>query len=176
MNRARLSFAATLVALTTLGAGMLADQTAPAPAAQAPPMKSVLAGKKLTPPARGEVMVEYTKPVTRPGKRGEEAVVITTFQVKNPGLAPIARLAITETWFDKANNVVGGGKGEVPGLLQPGEVKAITIESSYKPSFNGDGFNFTHANGSVKPKLVAKFDAAAGATAPAAKAPVAKKK
>jgi hypothetical protein len=169
MKRARLSLAATLVAATALGAGILAQQTPPP---QAPPMQSVLAGKKLTPPARGEVIVEYTKPVTKPGKKGEEAIVITTFQVKNPGLAPIARLAITETWYDKGGNMVGGGKGDIPGLFQPGEVKTITIESSYKPTFSSDNFNFTHANGTVKPKSVAKLTAtpAAGA-APAAPAP-----
>lgn len=169
MNRARLSFAATLVALA-LGAGMSAAQGTPA----APPMKSVLAGKKLTPPARGEVVVEYTKPVTKPLKRGGEDLVVTTFQVKNPGVAPIARLAIIETWFDKASQQVGGGKGTIEGLLQPGEVKTITIESVYKPSFNGDSFNFTHANGTVRPKQVAKLASGATAAATPAAAPGAK--
>jgi len=173
MNRARLSFAATLVVLALGAAGAAAQGTA-----AAPPMKSVLAGKKLTPPARGEVVVEYTKPVTKPLKRGNEDLVVTTFQVKNPGLAPIARLAIIETWFDKASQQVGGGKGTIEGLLQPGEVKTITIESVYKPSFNGDSFNFTHANGSVRPKQVAKLTPGtpAAPAAPAAKPAAAAKK
>ncbi len=160
MNRARLSFAATLVALT-LGAGLSAAQ-----ATQAPPMKSVLAGKKLTPPARGEVIVEYTLP-TR--KRVNDTIV-TTFQVKNIGLAPIARLTIIQTWFDKANNTVGGGKGAVEGLFQPGEVKTITIESEAKPIYNGDGFNFTHANGTVRAKQVSKLVPGTAAEKPAAAA------
>jgi hypothetical protein len=163
MNRARLLFAATLGALA-LGAGVSAAQSTPA----APPMTSVLAGKKLTPPARGEVVVEYTKPVTKPLKKGGEDLVVTTFQVKNPGLSPIARLSIIETWFDKASQQVGGGKGTIDGLLQPGEVKTITIESVYKPSFNGDSFNFTHANGTVRPKQVAKLTPGTGTAAPAA--------
>ena len=161
MNRARMSFGATLVALALGAAGSVAQT--PPPAA---PMKSVLAGKKLTPPVRGEVTVEYTNPER---KRVNDTVV-TTFQVKNINVAPIARLTITQTWFDKANNAVGGGKGVVDGLLQPGEVKTISIEAVAKPSFNGDGFTFTHANGTVKPKLVAKLTpGAAAATTTAAK-------
>jgi hypothetical protein len=164
MNRARLSFAATLGALA-VGTVLAAAQ-----ATQAPPMKSVLAGKKLTPPARGEVIVEYTNPTIK--RVGDS--IITTFDVKNIGVAPIARLTITQTWFDKSNNVVGGGKGAVDGLLQPGEVKTISIESPAKPTYSGDGYNFTHANGTVKPKRVAKLTptkpaAAAPAAAPAKK-------
>ena len=149
MNRARLSFGATVVAVA-FGTGVLAAQTAP-PAA-APPMKSVLAGKKLTPPARGEVIVEFTTPQLK--TQGED--IITTFQVKNIGVAPIARLTITQTWYDKAGGVVGGGKGYVEGLLQPGDVQTVTITSPKKPTYANDQYNFTHANGTVKPKKVAK--------------------
>jgi hypothetical protein len=158
MNRARFSFAATFVA-SLLCTGLAAAQT------QAPPMKSVLAGKKLTPPARGEVLVEYTAPVRKNVKDAatNTSNVVATFQVKNVGLAPIARLSITQTWFDKANNIVGSGKESINGLLQPGEVRTISISIPYKPSFNGDGFNFTHANGTVRVKPVAKFPPAAAA-------------
>ena len=169
MNRARILFAATLVA-TAFVAGILADQ-----ATQAPPMQSVLAGKKLTPPVKGEVTVEYTAPARK--RVGE--TIVTTFQVKNINVAPIARLTITQTWFDKAGAVIGGGKGEIPGLFQPGEVKTVTIEVDAKPAYNSDSFNFAHANGTVKVKAVAKLTAgpagaAAPAKAPAAAAPAAK--
>ncbi len=172
MNRARPSFAATLIALA-LGAGLSAAQSTPA----APPMKSVLAGKKLTPPARGEVIVEYTNPK----RERVKDTIVTSFQVKNVGVAPIARLTITQTWFDKANTAVGGGKGVIDGLFQPGEVKTIAIEAAAKPTFNGDGFTFTHANGTVRPKQVAKLtntaaagEAAAPGAKPAAPAPAKK--
>jgi hypothetical protein len=150
MNRARLSIAATLAGLA-LGAGVLAAQ-----ASQAPPMKSVLAGKKLTPPARGEVTIEYTAPSIKAS--GED--LITTFQVKNINVAPVARLTITQTWFDKGGNVVGGGKGEVPGLFQPGDVQTVSITSPKKATYNSESYNFNHANGTVKPKRVAKLVAA----------------
>jgi hypothetical protein len=175
MNRARFSVAATF-ALSALSAGLLAGQATPAPAVQAPPMKSVLAGKKLTPPARGEVIVEFTKAE----RKAVGDMIQTSFQVKNVGLAPIARLTITQTWFDKSGAVVGGGKGVVNGLLQPGEIQKIVIESPKKPDYNGDSFNFTHANGTVKPKQVAKLtpgtEAAPEAAAPKSAAAAPKKK
>ena len=109
MKRARLLLAATLVATTS--AAVLAAQATPAtpaapatPATQAPPMQSVLAGRKIVPPARGEVVVEYTTAVTK----REGPNVVTRLQVKNIGLAPISRLTFTETWYDKAGAIVTG--------------------------------------------------------------------
>lgn len=164
MNRARFSLAATFVTLA-LGAVGLAAQ-----AAQAPPMKSVLAGKKLTPPARGEVIVEYIGP----NLKAVKDMIVTTFQVKNIGVAPIARLTITQSWYDKAGSVVGGGKGYVDGLLQPGDVQTVTVESPKKESYARDQYNFTHANGSVKAKKVPKL-AKTPAAAPSGDAAPAKK-
>ncbi len=157
MNRARFSLAATVVTLA-LGAVGLAAQ-----AAQAPPMKSVLAGKKLTPPARGEVIVEFVGP----NLKAVKDMIVTTFQVKNIGVAPIARLTITQSWYDKGGNVVGGGKGAVDGLLQPGDIQTVTVESPKKETYARDQYNFTHANGTVKAKKVAKLVAAAKTPAPA---------
>jgi hypothetical protein len=172
MNRARLSFAAATLVFMALGTG-ISTISAMQSQTPAPPMKSVLAGRKLTPPARGEVVVEFTDPTRKVVKD----MVVTTFQVKNVGLAPIARLTITQTWFDKASQVVGGGKGSVNGLLAPGAVETIVIESVSKPIYNSDSFNFTHANGSVRPKKVAKFPPAtpAAGAKPAAPAATTKK-
>jgi hypothetical protein len=166
MNRARFAVAATL-ALTTFGAGAALAQTAP-------PMQSVLAGKKLTPPIKGEALIEFTQPVTKaiPGKN----MVQTTIKVKNASLGPVARLQITETWFDKTGGVVAGGRAGVNGLLQPGDVQTITIDTPYNAKMQSNSWNFTHANGTVKTKKVAKLDAppAAAAAAPAGKEPAAK--
>jgi len=170
MNRARFSFAAATLVVMASGT-FVSVISAMQGQAQAPPMKSVLAGRKLTPPARGEVVVEYTAP----SRKVVKDMVVTTFQVKNVGLAPIARLTITQTWFDKLNQVVGGGKGQVDGLLAPGAVETIVIESVSKPNYNGDSFNFTHANGTVRPKAVQKFPATPAAGAKPA-APAATKK
>ncbi|MQA30469.1 MAG: hypothetical protein GEU82_11640 [Luteitalea sp.] len=149
MNLARFTVAATLIG-SILGAGTLAAQTAP-------PMKSVLAGKKFSPPVRGEALIEFTAPVTKPipGKN----LVQTTITVRNGSLAPVARLQITESWFDKAGAIVASGRKAINGLLQPGEVQIITIETPYNKQMNGNSFNFTHANGTVKTARVPKLEA-----------------
>ena len=160
MNRARVIVAATLTALI-FGAGPSRAQQA---TTQPPPMKSVLAGKKLIPPIRGEALVEYTAPQTK--RNGK--MVVTTITVKNAALAPIPRLTVNETWRDKENNIITGGRTVIEGLLQPGEIKTITIETPYDTRMSSNGWNFSHANGTCKitrvPKLEAPKEDAAAAT------------
>jgi hypothetical protein len=165
MNRARFAVAATLVS-TTLYAGVIV-------AAQAPPMQSVLAGRKFAPPVKGEALIEFTQPVTR--RLQGTSTVQTTIRVRNGSLAPVARLQITESWFDKGGAVVASGRKAINGLLQPGEVQTITIETPYKPQMNSNSWIFTHANGTVKTQKVPKLDAPA-TTAGAGKEPAAKGK
>ena len=164
MNRARFALAATFVITLFAGAALAGQATQP------PPMTSVLAGKKFTPPVRGQAEVEFTAPVSR----REKGFVITKIQVKDMSNAPIARLTITETWYDKGGTVVAGSKGFINGLLQPGEIQTITIETPYDAKMSANNFNFTHANGTVKPTRVAKLDAPA--KEPAAKPAATEKK
>jgi hypothetical protein len=158
MNRTRVAFGATLVA-TMLTAG-----TALAQATQAPPMTSVLAGRKFTPPIKGEALIEFTAPVT---KREKDAVV-TRIVVRNASLAPVPRLTVAETWYDATGAIVTGGKGFINGLLQPGEIQTVTISTPYNAKMKSNNYNFSHANGTVKPQKVAKFEDP-NAPAPAAK-------
>src|SRR5262245_31808066 len=106
MNRARLASAALVV-----GSVMFAGAAITAQVTQAPPMTQVLAGKKFTPPVRGEALVEIVQPVTKPqpGKN----MVMTTIKVRNASLAPIARLQVTETWYDKGGAVVASSRGSI---------------------------------------------------------------
>ena len=143
MNRARLIVAATLVAAAVV----------PALAQQAPEMRLVLAGRTFVPPVRGEALVQFTGPETQ--RDGDE--VIITFQVKNAALAPIPRLTIAVTWYDRDDNVIGGGRGFINGLLQPDEIQEIVIRTPYSARMNTNNFNFSHANGSVKPERLAEF-------------------
>ena len=87
--------------------------------------------------------------------------------------APIPQLTIDETWYDKANNVIGSGKGVIHGLLQPGEVQTIEIRTPVDPRMSVSKSLFSHANGAVKQHEGRSFDAPAQA---AAKAPARKKK
>jgi hypothetical protein len=162
MNRARLILAATLV-----GASLVAAH-AQTPAA--PPMTSVLAGKKFTPPFKGQADVDFTKPVSK----NEKGMVTTTIMVKNNAAGPLLRLTVDETWYDAAGGLVTGGKGII-NRLEAGEVGTIKIETPYNPKMKANNYNFTHANGTIKPHAVAKLTAA-GEKEPAAKPAATKKK
>lgn len=160
MNRARFAAAATFVVSATLLGSELAAQ-----GVQAPPMTQVLAGKQFTPPLRGLAEVEFTAPVT---KREKDAIV-TRITVKNTNTAPIARLTIDETWYDKGGAVVAGGRGVINGLLQPGEIQTVVIQTPYNAGMRSNNYNFSHVNGTVKPNRVAKLDAPAAAAGAAEK-------
>jgi hypothetical protein len=165
MNRARVAFSAALVATTLATGTALAGQ-----AAQAPPLTSVLAGKKFTPPIKGEAVIEFTQPVTK----REKDMVVTRITVRNASVGPVPRLTVAETWYDKGGAIVSGGKGSINGLLQPGEIQTITIETPYNAKMNGNNFNFSHANGSVKPAKVAKLEVPKTEAAATAKPPAKK--
>jgi hypothetical protein len=148
MTRVHATIAATLAG-AILFAGSLEAQTT-----QAPPMQSILAGKKFTPPIKGQADVEFTKPITK----REKNEVVTKIVVKNISNAPIPRLTVSETWYSKDNQMVGGSKGFVNGLLQPGEITTIEIRTPYDPKMNANNWNFSHANGTVKTHLVKSLD------------------
>ena len=170
MNRVRFALAATVVGTT-----MYASATVIAQVTKAPPMTSVLADRKFTPPVRGEALVEFTQPVTKalPGN----SMVQTTIKVRNASAAPIARLQVTETWYDKGGTIVASSRGTINGLLQPSEIQTITIQTPYSAKMSSNNWNFAHANGTVKPAKVKTFEAPKEAPATSAKAaPPAKKK
>jgi hypothetical protein len=162
MNRARYAAAATLAAAGLAGVPVLAQQ--------APAMQSVLAGKKFVAPIKGTAEIQLTNPVTK----REKDMVVTTIRVKNVSSAPIARLTCSETWYDAKNQIVTGGRGAINGLLQPGEIQDIVIDTPFNPNMKANNFNFTHANGDVKPKKVAKLEG--DTKEPAAKTASSKKK
>jgi hypothetical protein len=163
MNRAQIIVAATL--LTGGVATVALAQNPPAP-----PMTSVLAGKKFTAPFKGQADVDFTQPKTK----NVNGMVTTTIEVKNNTNAPLLRLTVDETWYDAAGGLVTGGKGVV-NRLEPGEVATVKIETPFNAKMKANNYNFTHANGTVKPHKVAKMGDAAAAKEPAAK-PAAKKK
>jgi hypothetical protein len=164
--KARFS-AATLFSASLAVAGASAAQ-----APQAPPMQSILAGKKFVPPIKGQADVEFAKgPTVRQG-----TTLVTKIQVKNTSNAPIPRLKISETWYAKDGSLIPGGEGVVNGLLQPGEIQTIEIRTPANPNMNQSMYNFSHANGTVKTHPVKSLDApkepaakTASATKPARK-------
>ena len=161
MNRARFAIVAALA--TVAGTHLLAQ------APKAPEFKSVLADRKVEPPLKGQVEVDFMQPVTK--RNGD--VVTTTVRVKNTSAGPIARLTVAETWFDKSQAIVAGGQGYLDKILNPGAVDTITIQTPWNAKMNGNSWSFTHANGTVKPRRVPKIDEG---KAPAAGAKTAAKK
>jgi hypothetical protein len=166
MNRARFAIAAALAA-TVAGTSLLAQNPAPKP----PEFKSILANRKVDPPIKGQAEVDYMQPVTK--RNGD--VVTTTVRVKNMSAGPIARLTIAETWFDKGGAIVGGGQGYLEKMLNPGAVDTVTIQTPWNAKMNGNSWNFTHANGTVKPRRVPKLEEGKAAAPAAGAKPVAKK-
>ena len=160
MNRARFAIVAALAGATLAGTHLLAQTP------KAPEFKSILANRKVEPPIKGQAEIDYMTPVTK--RNGD--VVTTTIRVKNTSAAPIARLTISETWFDKGQTIVGGGQGYLEKILNPGSVDTVTIQTPWNVKMNGNSWNFSHANGTVKPRRVPKIDEGkAPPPAPAAK-------
>jgi hypothetical protein len=171
MKRARIVFGATPVAIVATVATMLAvGADLAAQGATAPPMQLVLAGKKFTQPIKGEAVIEFTKPATK----REKNLVVTRILVRNASIGPVPRLTVSETWYDKGGAVVTGGRGTVNGLLQPGEVQTVVIETPYNAAMVSNNYNFSHANGTVKPARVEKIEDP-NAPPPPAKAPARKR-
>ena len=163
MTRARFAIGATLVC-----AGLAGVAAAPRLAQQAPEFKTLLSGKKVSPPLRGEANVDFI----RSAPRRDGKTLVTRIQVRNASDAPIQRLSIAETWYDQKGNVLPGGQGVINGLLAPGEVKTIEIVTPVDSKMAQSKYQFTHVNGTVKTHEVKSFGAAAE---PAAK-PAARKK
>lgn len=146
MNRARFGVAATLVAVTVAAGAVLAQS--------APQLTPVLAGRKFIAPLKGEASVDFTKANI---KRDKE-LVVATFYVKNMSDKPIARLNVDDIWYDDKGEIVTGGKGLILGVLNPGEVKELRIETLYNSKMKNNNWKFTHANGTVKATPVDMMD------------------
>ena len=142
-NQRTVALVAALAVLA--GPATFAGQT-PAPAAPAAP-------KKLISPMRGEATIEYTKPNTKVS--GTE--VVTIIQAKNTSTAPIAGFKVEENWYDKGGTPVGGDLYRHPKPFMPNEIITITLRTPKKPTMQSNQYNFTHANGTIKLKLVPKL-------------------
>lgn len=128
---------------TALAAGVsFAEQAAPA--------------RKLVAPVRGDANVEITKPDTK--VTGNE--VVTTIRVKNMMKAPIAGFKIEENWF-KGGDALGGAVYRHPRPFQAGEVIEVTLKTPRaRVVGRTNQYQFSHVNGVIKPKAVAKLDVA----------------
>ena len=148
-----------IIAMLLAGTPLLAQK--------APEMHPILAGRKVEQAFKGQAEVEFVS-----SSRKEGDIVVTTMRVKNLSAGPIGRLKVEETWFDKGQNPVATSQGVLDKMLEPGAVETLTIQTPWTAKMNGNSWQFSHANGTVKPRKVAKLD---DGKTPAAKAPAKKK-
>ena len=164
MNR-RTFTVLTLAAVVALGAGAAAQQ--PKPAAQAPkPATSApaapagqtpVAPRRLIAPVRGVAQIGYTKPVVKRDKVNGRDFIVTTMQIKNMAAGPIAGLKVDDFWYDKGGNPLPADSYRHPKPLMPGEIITVRLETPVDPRMNRNQWQFSHANGEIKPTLVPKM-------------------
>lgn len=142
-----------------VSAGAAAQQAKPVPttppAQEAPTAPA--ARPRLVAPVRGVAQIGYTKPVVKRGKVGGKDFVITTMQIKNMASGPIAGLKVDDFWYDKAGGPLPSDSYRHPRPLGPGEVITVTLETPADPRMNRNQWQFSHANGEIKPTLVPKM-------------------
>lgn len=171
MHRALVAatLAAAFVGVIVLDQPAILAQSAPPASSSAAQLTPILGGKKFTPPVKGDASIDFTMAQRREGS-GANATIVSKMQVKNTSNAPIARLKVVETWYDKDGNTIPGGEASVNGLLQPGEVQSLELRTPVNLKMTQSKLQFLHANGGIpKPHRVQKLDEAETAKEPAAK-------
>ena len=84
--------------------------------------------------------------------------MVTTIRVKNTATAPIAGFKIEENWF-KGNDPIGGDSYRHPRPFLVGEVIEITLSTPRNRVVGArNQYQFSHANGTIKPTTVKKLD------------------
>jgi hypothetical protein len=154
--KVRFAVTVTVVAASIVAVGLSAQTPS------APPMQSILAGKKFIPPIKGQAEIDIVKSPTR----REGTTLVTKIQVRNMSAAPIPRLKVVETWYDKNGGMIPGGEAVINGLLQPQEVQTMEIRTPVNLQMSQSQLMFTHANGTIKAHAVKALD---DAKEPAAK-------
>jgi hypothetical protein len=156
MNRQRLFL--LLAGVVFLSAAVSAGQTGkpavapPAATTQKPADES--ASKKLVAPVRGEALIGYLTPVTKP----EGNMIVTTIRIKNLSSGAIAGLKVDEFWFDKAGQPVTGAQTfRYRKPLQPGEVIDVVLRVPRDERMNRNTYQFEHANGKIKTQQMKKL-------------------
>ncbi len=124
-----------------------------APRPAAPPPATLPAGTRLVAAIRGLAEVGYLRPETR--RDGGD--IVTTFQVKNLALGPIAGLKIDEFWYDRDGNPVGGASERLRQPLMPGEEVTMELRVPSNPRIANSNYVFSHQNGDIKATELAEF-------------------
>ena len=134
-------------AITLLVAPLAFAQAAqPAPAAPARP--------KFVTPVKGVAEIGYLKPTVKV----EKDMVVTTLKIKNLSAGAIAGLRVDDFWYDKAGQLLPGDSQRVKQPLLPGEVTTVVLNTPKNPKMDRNSYQFSHANGQIKAKLLTKLE------------------
>ena len=129
------------------------------------------APRKLIAPVRGEAPVEVVTNTTIVGNE-----VVSTIRVKNVAKGPIAGFKVEENWY-KGNDPVGGDTYRHPRPFLVDEVIQFQLKTPRSAVVGArNQFQFTHPNGTIKPKSVKQLDMPKPAGAAADTKPAATKK
>jgi hypothetical protein len=133
--------------ITLLASPLAFAQAAqPAPAAPAKP--------KFVTPVKGVAEVGFLKPTVKV----EDGMVVSTLKIKNLSAGAIAGLRVDDFWYDKAGQLLPGDSQRVKQPLLPGEVTTIVLKTPKNPKMDRNSYQFSHANGQCKAKLLTKLD------------------
>mgnify|MGYP001473466527 CR=1 FL=1 len=105
-------------------------------------------------PVKGVAEIGHLKPQVKI----TPTEVITTFKIKNLSNGAIAGLKIDEFWYDKAGNMLPGDSQRVRQPILPGEVVTITLKTPKNAKMDRNNYQFSHAKGQIKAKLLTKID------------------
>jgi hypothetical protein len=144
MKRATLAMLVAVAVCFSVTGSSLAQ----APAAPAAPKKKYVA------PVKGVAEIGYLKPVVKVVK--DE--VVTTIKIKNMSLGAIAGLRVDEFWYDKAGGMLPGDSQRLRQPLNPGEVATIELHTPKNPKMDRNSYQFSHANGQIKAKILTKLE------------------
>lgn len=144
----------TFSAVVTPSAGGHADEGAALQSSAKPEQQGAQTPpRKFVAPIRGVAEIGYLKPVTK--VVGNE--VVTTIRIKNLSNAPIAGLRVDEYWFDAQGNPLPSDYELLKKPLMPGEIVEIELRVPRNPKMHRNQYQFRHANGQIKPRLMNKF-------------------
>jgi hypothetical protein len=154
MFRSAVASALAVVFSSGIAAGAFAQSKPAAPTTAATPEPAARA--KWVAPIKGDATVQLIK--TNSKHVGKE--IVTNFKIKNVSAGAIALFRIDEYWYDNGPKpqMVTGDTQRYTKPIMPGEVIEMTTRSPAKPGASRSQWSFSHANGKIVPKVVAKFD------------------
>jgi len=96
--------------------------------------------------------------ITAPSTKVVGKEVVTTFKLKNMSKQSIAGLRVEEYWYDKAGTPAPGAIRVFNQPVAPGAVVSLELKTPRTPNMEKNNYVFTHANGKVNAKVVAKIE------------------